>query len=643
MLKNMWELEEEDFTTPLGDIFSEEPPTLETFLHDANYLDKPSVKLGDEQYQFVRHFEQILLPPTYVQMVEEFGEYWNPVRFCNEYAIEWGKGSGKDFCCQVCFARLSNILLCLKNPQEYFDLDPDTYIHMLNVAASAPQAHSVFFKPLRATITRSKWFKDKFEGEEPGPQATEIRFKKQIELISGHSQASTLEGKNLVAGIADEISEFPTEEEVQVSRSGRVPAKTAKAILEMLKTSGSTRFPETYRLAQISFPRYKGDAIEQAVAKGRLDNEKQGQKSRSWVSGPMATWYVNPRYDKYEKIEIPGATQLVPNLPVFIDDYENDPAAARAKYECKPELAESRFFANDAMIFQSFADPIVSPIEFVYYWGYDEKGIPSEVSGVGPDSTVMGWQVKFIFQDDFRPMMGAIYAMHGDLAIKGDRAGVAMAHVRNVEKRDWRVPGGAFLEQRPIVKIDYVGAFEADATARLPNGELAPREVQIRWYRKLIWQLRTRGFQINYVSFDNFQSTDSMQILESWGIETCKASTDIRPDLYNNLRDVMYDGRLEGYQHELLIDEIRRLSKLRNGMIDHPPAGSKDLADAVAGAVDGAVKMGGSEGDEPVYADQLEALSLDPFLDQRTVGAEYMLQPADFGGGTNLSAGEFGF
>lgn len=625
MLKNELEIETGP-VSKLAEIFDDEPPPLDTFVTDKKYLDQQGVVLGVDQRDFIRHFEQILYPETYILMVEEFGEYWNPVRFCNEFAIEWGKGSGKDFCCQIAFSRVSNVLLCLKNPQQYYGFSPDTYIHMLNVAASAPQAHSVFFKPLRSMITRSPWFNTKFEGDEPGPQATEIRFQKQIELISGHSQASTLEGKNLVAGIADEISEFPTEEEVAVSKTGRVPAKTAKAILSMLKTSGATRFPETYRLAQISFPRFKGDAIEQAIAKALGDIEEKGDASRFYAAGPSATWEVNPRYDKYERIEIPGATQLVPNLPVFIDDYENDPAEARAKYECKPELAERRYLSNDAAIFAAFSEVReVPPITIEYYWGVDEEGDPGEFSSLNYEAQVPGWQVRFHFAPDFRPVLGALYAVHGDMAITGDRAGIAMCHVRSWDRRDWMTPSGPVMEARPIVKVDFAGAFEADARA-VP----AAREVQIRWYRKLIWELRSRGFQILGVSFDNFQSADSLQILQSWGIEARKASTDRTTELYSTLRDVLYDSRLDGYYNATLIGELQRLSLLRNGKIDHPPGGSKDIADALAGATAFAVELGGDEGENVEFAD--DPNSLDVFAQNSIGGGDMGVLMPDAGG-----------
>ncbi len=66
----------------------------------------------------------------------------------------------------------------------------------------------------------------------------------------------------------------------------------------------------------------------------------------------------------------------------------------------------------------------------------------------------------------------------------------------------------------------------------------------------------------------------------------------------------MYDGRLEGYWREEVVTEIQRLSLLRNGRVDHPPGGSKDEADALAGAVAGAIELGGDEGETPLHADR---------------------------------------
>ena len=72
-------------------------------------------------------------------------------------------------------------------------------------------------------------------------------------------------------------------------------------------------------------------------------------------------------------------------------------------------------------------------------------------------------------------------------------------------------------------------------------------------------------------------------------------STDLDEEPWRTLRDLAYEDRLRGYKDPLLLIELAGLSKLPNGKIDHPADGSKDVADAVACACDGAIVLGGQE------------------------------------------------
>lgn len=618
-LRNEWETQADGPESKLADIFLEEPPSLDTFVSDRHYFNQGTMALGLHQYDFVRHFEQVLHPDTYIAMVEEFGTYWEPVRFVNDLTAQWGKGGGKDHVCQIGFGRVANILLCLKDPQTYYKKPPQMIIHLLNVAVSAQQAHGVFFKPLRSLIVanheRGGFFHDKFEGDPPGPVAQELRFKGQIELISGHSSSEGLEGKNLLCAIADEIGAFPTVDESKVNRSGRTPAKTAEGILDMLASSATTRFPFHYKLAKISYPRFKGDAIQKSTREANDDIQELGDNSVFYVSGPFKTWDVNPLYDTIPRIELPGAAEPVPNVPKIVSDYKRRPAYARAKYECNPELSANPFFENAEAIYDSFKlERATEPIQMEYYWGLEDRTDWGQ-SDSGELKERPGWQVRFTFARDFYPMRGALYAMHGDMAISGDAAGVAMCHARNWERRDWEGPNGTVTEARPIVKVDFVTSFTSDHTAVTPDGKNVAREVQIRWYRKLVWELIRRGFAIHSVTFDRFQSADTMQILESRGIESKRLSTDTNNMAWDTVRDVMYDGRLEAYHVPVLteqgtkemrskvVQELRELTVQPNGRVDHRPEGSKDEADALAGAVVGATVIGGDETDAPERAD----------------------------------------
>lgn len=564
------ELEKEKASVGLPDIFAERPVTLDEFIQNESYLGYP--KLSDVQYEAIRYGERIFFPETYKLLEEAYGDYWsvNDDYYPNFLTIMWGKGSGKDLCVRIIVLRIIYLLLCLKSPQKYFGLPNVDSIHLLNIAMNAEQARRVFFKPLRETVISSPWFKDKFEDLEPAPLATSIRFKKNIEAISGHSMADQQEGLNLLVGVADEIAGFRTDDEIK-QQGTRGAAKSASAIIDMMRTSGRTRFPKNFKLIQISFPRYDGDAIFQALEEAKKDLADNGTSSQYYYNGPYATWEVNPR--------ISGKQD-------FASDYRTNPAQAAAKYECKPDASSGRFFQNRFRVESVFSKEIeLSPLEVSYYWGIDDTD---------PESEKDGWQVKYDINPNLKPKPGALYALHFDMAINGDRAGASMCHVKKQIQDDTE----AAYDDNPEIVMDFCVALESDANAHNPSEEHVPRDIQIRWAKKLVLLLIEEGFEIGSVTYDRFQSFESVQALNARGIYANHLSVDRNSEAYDTLKDIIYEGRLLAYKHELLIKEITGLIRLKNGKIDHLPSNSKDLSDALAGAVAGAIAIGGEEDTE---------------------------------------------
>ena len=578
-----------DTEKELWEIFEERPVTLTEFIQSDKYLNLgEDFVLSEIQYDFVRHMEQIYFSKTYAPMAEVWGDYWTPQRRVNNLAAAWGKGSGKNQTVVIAFARIAYLILCLQNPQKYFRLANNSFIHMMNVALSAPQAHRAFFKPMRELFISAPWFEDKFaEDTPPGPQATTIRLKKRVELISGHSQADSQEGNNLIAAVADEIAGFPIN---PVSGSSKAPMKTADGILKMLKTSALTRFPETYKLAQISFARYVGDPIMSAIQEAQEDIEENGEASTYYLSGPYSTWEVNPKYrNDYEFVSIPQSESPVPNVPDILSDYRKKPAFSRGYYECRPEASDNAYFKDKAKVEESLSREVsVPPLTVSYYFGRDESDANEKYAS---------WQAHYTFSDALRPVPGALYAIHADMALKEDRAGIAMCHVeRFTEVETSDVHGDVRVEHRPVVKLDFATAYEYDASAVDPDGNSVPREIQMRWYRKLVLELSSRGFEIASVSQDQFGSLDSLQIMETWGYNAHRVSADIvSTQVWQTLRDLMYDGRFNGYKHPLLLDETLSVEKNAKGKVDHPAGKSKDLLDAVACSATMAVECGGAE------------------------------------------------
>jgi len=567
---------DEDKSSSLSSIFAEEPVDLRTFIRDTKFLGQSNVELSPEQSKAIQVIERVYYPELYPRMAEEFNSsYWaEDIPSANLITLQWGKGSGKDAICRWASLRVAYLLLCLKSPQLYFDMPETDSIHLLNIAANAPQANRAFFKPMTVAVKRG-WFK-----EHADVKQGEIEYNKNVFAVSGHSDAEGQEGLNIMLGVADEIDAFKAKDEmVGTGKRLREASTSAESILEMLKTSASTRFPKTYKRVAISYPRYLGSTIQQLTAEARASNEKFKERSTHYVSGPLATWDVNPRIKGKED---------------FFEDYDKDPVGSAAKYECKPTRAMDPFFKNMS-IFRNAVDRDEQPLTIEYR----EAEYFSKHTG----RMTRGWEPVFHFHPDFQPVQGARYALHGDLALKHDRAGVAMSHVEKwVEYTDVLVDDeGANYNRsqiRPTVRNDFTIGFQADATTKDKNGDSLPREIQIRWVRMLAYELIKRGFVIGLFTFDSFQSADTIQIFDSQGVETDKQSTDRDPSLWSSLKDIASEQRLKMPFEQLLLDEIESLSKLDNGKIDHPPNGSKDLADAFCCSVAGALVTGGEEDPE---------------------------------------------
>lgn len=594
--------------------WAEEPVSLTKFMTDSGYLG--TYPLGyPYQYEAVRHAERIFFPSAYEQLAhstdKDVASYWSqPARMCNLLTLQWGKGSGKDHICRVISMRIAYLLLCLPSPQDYYEMPEHDTIHTLNVASSSRQASRAFFAPMRRYVTRQGcWFqrhgveavevsraqrqRAQRDGEAALALQDTIRYPKYIESISGHSDAETQEGLNLILGIADEIDAFKRREELAKYHSGeeRESTRSAEGILDMLMTSAVTRFPETYKRIAISYPRYLGSMIQILTQEAETDVHQKGDTSDQYVSGPLGTCQVNPRFKGKSEKE------------VFAAEYERNPVLAAARFECKPQRAINPYFGNEPSVRAAFTS-VKEPISLGYTLGINGR------------SWTPNYQLSVV------PVQGAQYAMHADLAISGDRAGICVAHVQRWGDYDVasEVESGEIItrtERRPAVKADLLFSFAADKRVQ------PPREIQVRWARLFALELMRLGWNIRLFTTDGFESADSRQIMETqYGIQTAVVSADraaaVRSvaqqhgllshgeALWRNLRDLFSEGRLtaacDQSTAELAINEILALSVMPNGKIDHPPGGSKDLADALAGAAAGAIFLGGQEDPEGIRA-----------------------------------------
>jgi hypothetical protein len=551
-----------------GEEFDERPVDLRTFVTSPDYLGLPP--LSELQYELIEKSSQIYKEATLKKL---FGEDEGSLRFkqtCNEVIAQLGKGSGKDYCSTISVSYIVYLLLCLKDPATYYGKPPGDSIDILNVAINAQQASNVFFKGFKTRIDRSPWFVGKYEAK-----ASEVKFDKSITVHSGHSERESWEGYNVIVVVLDEISGFAIE-----NTTGHDQAKTGEAIYDMYRASVASRFPDFGKVILLSFPRFKNDYIQthyesviaekETVIRSVLmkmdedlpDHTEGNEITVEWEEDHIKSYL----YPKTYAIKRPtwdiNPTKKIEDFKV---DFYRNSLDALGRFACMPPEAVDAFFKSREKIEKAFYKMNIA---------VDQFGRLEE------------W---------FQPEKDKEYFIHVDLAQKHDHCAVAMAHVNhwvNVKvTNDYSQPA-------PIVEVDAVRFWTPTAD----------KSVDFTEVKDYILSLKTRGFNIRVCTFDRWNSHDMMQQLKQYGINTELLS--VAKKHYDDMAMIVAEERVSGPAIKLLIDELLQLRIMRD-KVDHPRKGSKDLADAVCGAIFNSISRTKQENDREIKIHTYESMSYD--------------------------------
>jgi hypothetical protein len=244
-------------------------------------------------------------------------------------------------------------------------------------------------------------------------------------------------------------------------------------------------------------------------------------------------------------------------------DFWEVPGEYKISFKSDPDKAKRDFGAIPSMSIQAFM-PHLDMIDGMF----TEEESPLQPNG------------DYVFSE------GALrvnYYIHIDLALnkdgKGDHAGIAMAHFDGWEENT--ITG----EKQKKVVVDLAEKIGAGNTG----------EIRFEDIRNKVYTLKKKGYNIKKVTLDQFQSADTIQTLKSKGIRAEYQSVDRTVEPYQTLKELIYSGRIKCHKSEDLRDELRRLEITKANKVDHPPGGSKDVSDAVCGAVYAVMQASHSE------------------------------------------------
>jgi hypothetical protein len=530
-----------------SDHFEETPVDARTFVEGEAYLGQPP--LSDIQYDIVEAMSQIYRKEDLINIMgEENGIRYYEKYTKNEIILQLGKGSGKDFTSTVACSYIVYKLLCLKDPAKYFGKPSGDAIDLINVAINAQQAKNVFFKGFKSKIERSPWFAGKYNAK-----ADSVEFDKSITVYSGHSERESHEGLNLLLAVLDEISGFASE-----VGTGNEQGKTADNIYKAFRGSVDSRFPDLGKVVLLSFPRYPGDFISEKYDDVIAEKEVVERTHKFTINpllpedSPDNSFEISWDEDQILSYKYPGVFALkrptwevnpTRKIDDFMIAFMTDLGDAMMRFACVPTFASDAFF--------------------------------KQVEKVRACMTLRNPVDTFKrFDESFKPDPTKKYYVHADLAQKHDKCAVAIAHVEkwvNIQVIN------NYEQVAPIVVVDAVAWWEPKV-----EGPVNLSEVK-QW----IQNLRRLGFDIGMVSFDRWQSFDIQNELKQVGMKTDTVS--VAKKHYEDMAMLVYEERLAMPAIDLLFDELTQLKIMKNDRVDHPRKKSKDLADAVCGAIFGAI------------------------------------------------------
>jgi len=537
-----------DFLEALQDNhFEEIPVDVKTFVESLDYLGQPP--LSSIQYDVVEAMSQIYRKEDLqVLLGTENGSQHYTKYTKNEIILQLGKGSGKDFVSTVACAYVVYKLLCLKDPARYYGKPAGDAIDIINVAINAEQAKNVFFKGFKTKIEKSPWFAGKYD-----PKVNSIGFDKSITVYSGHSERESHEGLNLFMAVLDEISGFATE-----VGTGNDQGKTADNIYKAFRGTVDSRFPDLGKVVLLSFPRYNGDFISKRYEEVIMEKDVIERRHKFIINeelpeGPDNEFEIVWEEDHIKSYKYPRMFALKrPTWEVNptrkIDDFKiaflTDLGDAMMRFLCTPTYSSDAFFKQRDKLEKCMT--LRNPVDT-----YKR------------------------FEENFKPDPDKVYYVHADLAQKHDKCAVAIAHVErwvNIQViKDYE-------QVAPIVVVDAVAWWEPKIQGPVDLSEV----------KKWIMNLRREGFNIGMVTFDRWQSFDIQQELKAVGMRTDTVS--VAKKHYEDLAMMVYEERVAIPMIPLLLEEMSELKITDNGKrVDHPRKKSKDLADAVCGAVFGAI------------------------------------------------------
>lgn len=486
----------------------------------------------------------------------------------DEAVLTGGIGSGKTTIALYTTAYQLYRLSLFVNPHSRFQLDPTSEIVFIFQSLNFETAKVVEFNRFHELILQAPYFKTHFRADKN--IKSKLVFPHRIEVVPITAMETAAIGQNVIGGIIDEVNHMKIVDKSANKRDGGVWDQ-AMALYNSISRRRGTRFMAAGEalpgiLCLPSSKKYPNEFTDVKAQEAKSNPRIYIYDKRAWeisppdrYSGDMFNLFTGDEYRQpriMEKNEVPTDEErdLVMPVPVeYRNDFDRDLLSAVREIAGVSTLAQHPYIINVEAVSACFE-------KRHHLWSRDACDFRTSKIGI---YTQMCTTVD-------HPCFA-----HVDLGLTGDSAGVAVGYVTGFKEVD---RGMGQSETLPLIRM--LGILEVKPP---PGGEINFAKI-----RELFYRLRQAGLPLKWISYDSYQSVDSLQILRGEGFVTGTGSLDRTRFPYDVTKSTLYDGRVNIPEHPKLRMELLQLEDdPKNGKIDHPENGSKDCADAFAGVVYG--------------------------------------------------------
>lgn len=530
--------------------FKEIPVDIDTFINSETYLGKTN-RCGQAVYPFWR---------------KELNNVFRAGNKYHEWVLTGATRIGKSSTAITATAYMLYRLMCLKDPQKFFNKKEVSKFSILFFNITKDLAKGVAYREFNDTLKASPWFNSHgtFSKSERDfyyiPEGGKI-------VIDYGSDASHGLGQQVFVGFMDECN---------FSKAGVKDVNKAKAHMKETYNTISARVKGTFKhggevfgkIFAVSSKRSDSDFMEAYVQ----EQLNAGAGEHMYISD-APQWEVLPKEtfsdetftiavgDRHHKGFVVPDNQCFPEALQELKDQG---------YELltPPVDMRSDFIADFNVALRDLAGKsVVGAMSFITQECITRCINTNRRNPFYSDIIQVGVHDNYTIEEFFhfneipRELLKVPWFLHLDLSKNICRTGISGGGITDrkiIEDKDGNKISLPFLTHGFSVAIEPTRGDD------IPYGKIVSF---ICWLRKM-------GLHIHLISRDQYQSEFLAQQLEDNGFKTALVSLDRTPDGYVALKSVLMEERMDMLDHKLLQDELVQLQQDSiSKKVDHPSGG----------------------------------------------------------------------